>query len=32
VYMRTALGMPLELQALERNGHEFVMVLRRSGT
>jgi SAM-dependent methyltransferase len=29
VHGRTALGLPLEVEALERNGHEFIVILRR---
>ncbi len=30
VHARTQLGLPLELQALERNAHEFVVILQRA--
>jgi SAM-dependent methyltransferase len=30
VHCRTTLGLPLEVDALERNGHEFIVILRRS--
>jgi hypothetical protein len=30
VHCRTALGLELEVDALERNGHEFIVILRRA--
>jgi SAM-dependent methyltransferase len=30
VHLRTELGLPIELEAMERNGHEFIVVLRRA--
>jgi SAM-dependent methyltransferase len=29
VHARTELGLPIELEVLERNGHEFIVILRR---
>jgi SAM-dependent methyltransferase len=31
VHCRTELGLPLEVEALERNDHEFIVILSRSG-
>jgi hypothetical protein len=30
VHARAQLGLPIELEAIERNGHEFIVILRRA--